>query len=132
MNKAFLIGNLTKDPEVRTTHSGASLCSFTIAVNRRFTDADGTRQADFIPIVAWRRIADLCGRYLAKGRKVAVIGEIQTRRYDAKDGSKRSVTEVVADEVKFLFPRERKGETQPEKPEELEGLEDIRDDDPPY
>lgn len=102
MNKAILIGNLTRDPEVRTTSSGTSVCTFTVAVNRRFVNQQGVREADFINIVTWRQLADLCGRYLAKGRKVAVIGSIQTRTYDAQDGSKRYVTEVVADEVEFL------------------------------
>jgi len=102
MNKAILIGNLTRDPEVRTTASGVSVCTFTLAVNRRFANQQGVREADFIPVVAWRQQADLCGRYLAKGRKCAVIGTIQTRSYDAQDGSKRYVTEVVADEIEFL------------------------------
>ena len=102
MNKAILIGNLTRDPEVRSTGSGVSVCTFTIAVNRRFANQQGVREADFINIVAWRQTAELCGRYLAKGRKVAVVGSIQTRSYDAQDGSKRYVTEVVADEVEFI------------------------------
>ena len=102
MNKAILIGNLTRDPEVRSTGSGVSVCTFTIAVNRRFANQQGVREADFINIVAWRQTAELCGRYLAKGRKVAVVGSIQTRSYDAQDGSKRHVTEVVADEVEFI------------------------------
>ncbi len=103
MNKAILIGNLTRDPETRTTSSGVSVCTFTIAVNRRFTDKQtGQREADFINIVTWRQTAELCARYLAKGRKVAVIGTIQSRSYDAQDGTKRYVTEVVADEVEFI------------------------------
>lgn len=102
MNKAILIGNLTKDPESRTTSGGVSVCTFTLAVNRRFTNAQGVREADFIPVVTWRQTADLCARYLSKGRKCAVIGTIQTRSYDAQDGSKRYVTEVVADEVEFI------------------------------
>lgn len=102
MNKAFLIGNLTRDPEVRTTNSGVSVCTFTLAINRRFANQQGVREADFINIVTWRQLADLCGRYLAKGRKCAVVGSIQTRTYDAQDGSKRYITEVVADEVEFL------------------------------
>lgn len=102
MNKAIIIGNLTRDPEMRTTNSGVSVCTFTIAVNRRFVNQQGVREADFINVVTWRQLADLCGRYLAKGRKAAVIGSIQTRSYDAQDGSKRYITEVVADEVEFL------------------------------
>lgn len=102
MNKAILIGNLTRDPETRTTSSGLAVCSFTLAVNRKFTNQQGVREADFIPIVTWRQTAELCARYLSKGRKVAVIGTIQTRSYDAQDGTKRYVTEVVADEVEFI------------------------------
>ena len=102
MNKAILIGNLTRDPELRTTGSGVSVCTFTLAVNRRFTNQQGVREADFIPVVVWRQQAELCARYLTKGRKCAVVGSIQTRSYDAQDGTKRYVTEVVADEVEFI------------------------------
>ena len=102
MNKAILIGNLTRDPETRTTASGVTMCQFTIAVNRRFVNQQGVREADFIPIVTWRQTAELCSRYLSKGRKVAVEGVIQVRSYDAQDGSKRYITEIVADNVEFL------------------------------
>ena len=85
MNKAILIGNLTRDPETRTTASGVTMCQFTIAVNRRFVNQQGVREADFIPIVTWRQTAELCSRYLSKGRKVAVEGVIQVRSYDAQD-----------------------------------------------
>lgn len=106
MNKCFLIGNLTRDPELRTTTStGVSVCSFTIAISRRSRAAsnDSTRQdADFIPIVTWRELAENCAKYLRKGSQVAVYGSIQTRTYDAQDGSRRYVTEIVANEVKFL------------------------------
>lgn len=115
MNKVFLIGNLTKDPEVKTTTGGTSVCTFRIAVSRRFKNQQGERVSDFFDIVVWRQLADLCGQYLAKGRKVAVIGELQTRSYDAKDGTKRYITEVVADEVEFLTPR---GEASSDVPEQ--------------
>lgn len=105
MNRVVLVGNLTRDPEARTTQSGTAVTTFTIAVNRRQTNAQGVREADFIPIVTWQQTAELCARYLAKGRKVAVDGRIQTRTYDAQDGSRRYVTEVVADNVEFLTPR---------------------------
>lgn len=104
MNKAFIIGNLTKDPELRTTPSGVSVCSFTVAVQRRYKDQNGERQADFIPVIVWRGLAENCAKYLAKGRKVSVVGEIQTRNYEAQDGSKRYVTEIVASDVEFLSP----------------------------
>lgn len=102
MNKAILIGNLTRDPEMRTTASGINWCTFTLAVNRRVPNQQGVREADFINIVVWRQTADLCGRYLTKGSKACVVGQIQSRSYDAQDGTKRYVTEVVADEVEFL------------------------------
>ena len=109
MNKAILIGNLTRDPEARTTSGGTPFTMFTLAVNRRFTNAQGVREADFINIVTWRQTAELCARYLSKGRKVCVVGQIQSRSYDAQDGTKRYVTEVVADEVEFLGSREDGG-----------------------
>lgn len=103
MNKVVLIGRLTRDPELRYTASGVAMCTFTLAVDRNFGSRDGgEQQADFIPIVAWRKIAETCGKYLAKGRLVAVAGRIQTRNYEAQDGSRRYVTEVVGDEVRFL------------------------------
>lgn len=89
MNKAFLIGNLTRDPELRTLPSGVSVCTFTIAINRKFVNQQGVREADFLNIVAWRQLGETCARYLSKGRKVGVTGSIQTRSYDAQDGSKR-------------------------------------------
>ena len=106
MNKVILIGNLTKDPEPFTTQSGISRSTFTVAVQRRFANAQGVREADFIPVVAWRQNADFCNRYLTKGRKVAVEGSMQVRSYDAQDGSKRFVTEVIADNVEALGGRD--------------------------
>lgn len=103
MNKVFLIGNLTRDPEIRSTQSGVAVCNFSIAVNRRFRNPQtGQQETDFLNIVAWRQLAELCSKYLAKGRKVAVAGSIQTRTYEAKDGSKRTAWDIVADEVEFL------------------------------
>ena len=102
MNRAFLVGNLTRDPELRKTQNDVSVCTFTIACNRRFTNANGQREADFLNIVVWRGQADNCYRYLKKGRRVAVSGSIQTRSYEGQDGNRRYVTEIVADEVEFL------------------------------
>lgn len=103
MNKAYLIGNLTRDPETRTTQSGVTVCNFSIAVNRRMAK-EGQQECDFINIVAWRTLGDLCAKYLSKGKKCAVSGAIQTRTYEAQDGSKRTAFEIVADEVEFLTP----------------------------
>lgn len=102
MNKVFLIGRLAADPELRTTQNGISVAAFRLAVNRRRANQDGTRTADFIGIVVWRALGENCARYLTKGSQCAVSGSIQTRAYSAQDGSKRYVTEVVADEVEFL------------------------------
>ena len=103
MNKVYLIGNLTRDPEMRSTSTGIPVCNFSIAVNRRFKNAQtGQQETDFFNIVAWRQLAELCGRYLAKGKKVAVCGSIQMRSYEAQDGSKRTAVDIVADEVEFL------------------------------
>ena len=112
MNKAILIGNLANDPESRTTSSGIAQCTFRLAVQRRFANQQGVREADFLTIVCWRQTAELCARYLSKGRKVAVEGSIQTRSYDAQDGTKRYVTEIIADNVEFLSSREDGGSRQ--------------------
>jgi len=105
MNKVILIGNLTKDPELTTTTSGISVCRFSLAVSRRFTNSEGERETDFINVVVWRNLADNCHKFLRKGSKAAIVGNIQTRSYDAQDGSKRYVTEVVAEEVEFVGSR---------------------------
>ena len=103
LNKVMLGGRLTADPELKTTANQIPVVSFSIAVNRRFRNAQtGQQETDFFNIVAWRQLAELCSRYLAKGRKVAVFGSIQTRSYEAQDGSKRTAFDIVADEVEFL------------------------------
>ena len=104
MNRFFATWRLTKDPEKRTTQNGTSVCTFTLAVDRRYKNANGERETDFFPVVCWRQVADLSAQYLSKGKQVAIAGEIQMRSYE-KDGQKRYVTEVVADEVQFLSPR---------------------------
>ena len=101
MNKVILIGRLTKDPDVRTTSNQAAFCNFTIAVDRKFKDQNGQRQADFINCIAWRQTATFIGNYFRKGSKIAVVGSLQTRTYDDNQGQKRYVTEVVVDEVEF-------------------------------
>ncbi len=102
MNKCILIGNLTRDPELTTTASGVSLCRFSIAVNRAYANQNGEREADFFNIVTWRGLAENCSKYLSKGRKVAVVGNIQNRSYEDKDGNKRYSTDIVAEDVEFL------------------------------
>lgn len=104
MNKVFLIGNLTKDPELTTTTSGISVCRFSIAINRRFKNANGEQEVDYLNIVAWRALADLCGQYLSKGKKVGITGQIQTRSYE-QDGVRKYATDIIADDVEFLTPK---------------------------
>ena len=101
MNKAIIMGNLTRDPELRSTNSGTPVASFTLAVERRFKDANGERQADFINCTAWRQTAEFVSKYFVKGSRMIVVGSIQTRSYEDKDGNKRTATEVVADEIYF-------------------------------
>ena len=114
INKVILIGRLTKDPETRVLASGSSVSTFTLAVDRTFKSRDGERGTDFIPIVAWGKTAELCGQYLSKGRQTAVAGRMQTRSYDDNDGSKRYVTEVIANEIYFLEPKNNRENNQEE------------------
>ena len=102
MNKAIIIGRLTRDPEMRTTTGGTNSTTFTVAVSRTYTDANGERGTDFLNCVAWRKQAENIAKYCTKGSQVAVEGRIQTRSYDAQDGTKRYVTEIIADNVTFL------------------------------
>ena len=102
MNRTELIGRLTKDPEVKYTQNQLPFCNFIVAVDRRFKDANGQRQADFIACVAWRATADFIGKYFKKGSKIAVVGSIQTRSYEDQEGKKHLVTEVVVDEAEFV------------------------------
>ena len=106
MNKCLLIGNVCAKPEAYTTQGGVSRSNFKLAVPRAYKNSAGNYDADFLPIVAWRQTADFCNRYLDKGRKVAIEGSIQTRSYDAQDGSKHYVTEIIADRVEALGGRQ--------------------------
>ena len=133
MNKCILIGYLASDPELRTTQSGITQCSFRLAVQRRYMSANGEREADFIQIICWRQTAENCARYLTKGSRAAVDGSIQTRSYTAQDGTKRYVTEVIADSVEFLSTRE--AGTSSAAPVRMEpthqmGFQEIDIDDP--
>ena len=109
MNKVILIGNLTRDPELTETPSGVAVCRFAIAVSRDYANADGTRETDFFNITVWRARAEVCGKYLKKGNKVAVVGSLQNRTYDDKDGNKRKSVEVVADNVSFCGSKNETG-----------------------
>lgn len=123
MNKVYLIGNLTRDPEINTTASGIQMCRFSIAVGRRFKNADGENETDFFNIIAWRSTADFCGKYLHKGSKVAVIGSIQNRSYEAEDGSKRYYTDIIAEEVEILTPKGT-GDANGDDTSDLKPIED--------
>ena len=100
MNKAILLGRLTRDPELKTTSSGVSVCQFSIAVDRKYK-SEGQPQADFINCQAWRKTAEIVCNYFSKGSRIALVGQIQTRTYDDKDGKKVYITEVIVDEVEF-------------------------------
>lgn len=134
MNKVYLIGNLTRDPELSETGSGIKVCRFSIAVNRSYSSSDGERMTDFFNITVWRNQAENCGRYLRKGSKVAVVGSLQNRSYEDKDGVKRNVTDIVASEVEFLST---KSSAEDEEPRSAKGgrpgLEPVDDgDDLPF
>ena len=105
MNKVILVGNLTRDPELTETPNGVSVCKFAIAVSRDYANSDGQRETDFFNITVWRGRAENCGKYLKKGNKVAIVGSLQTRSYEDKDGIKRTLTDVIANEVEFLTPK---------------------------
>ena len=126
MNKVILIGNLTRAPEMSTTTSGKNVARFTVAVTRNYSNADGEKEVDFINIVTWGNIAENCGKYLDKGRKVAIVGEVRNRSYNAQDGSKRYITEVLANEVEFI------GYKQGKEDEEEATLTPIDDNDLPF
>ncbi len=122
MNKVFLIGRLTRDPELRYTGSNIPVATFSLAVNRNFSNAAGEREADFINIVVWRKQAENVKNYLNQGSQVAIDGRIQTRSYDDQDGKKRYVTEVVADNVEFLGTKgsnQNQSNITPEMPQEM-------------
>lgn len=110
MNKALIIGNLTKTPELRTTKTGVSVCTFTVAVNRRRREGQEP-EADFFRVTVWRQLGELCEKYLAKGRKVAVIGEVSVSTYE-KDGKTYANLEITADNVEFLSPKEQDTQAQ--------------------
>ena len=105
MNKVVIMGRLTKDPEVRYTPSQKVVCSFTLAVDRPFLNQQGQREADFIPVVVWGKAAELCGNSLAKGHRLLVEGRLQIRNFDAKDGTRHWITEIIASNVEFVERR---------------------------
>lgn len=128
MNKVFLTGRLTKAPELKTTPNGVSVTTFTLAVTRRMN----REETDFLNIVAWRGLADNCAKYLVQGQQVAVVGEIRTRNYEAKDGSRRYITEIQADDVEFLAKPEKKTQGDKAFEAELESILEVNDEKLPF
>lgn len=137
----MIIGNLTRDPELRTTSTGQNVCNFSVATSSQWTDAQGQRQerVEYHNIVAWSRLAEICGQYLAKGRKVYVEGRLQTREWEGQDGSKRNRTEIVAENMIMLSsPQQGGAPAKPAMPAEpaidrgVEGEEEIRVEDIPF
>lgn len=125
MNKVILSGRLTRDPEVRTTQSGINNAAFTVAVQRKYKDADGNYPADFINCVAWRSTSDFVGKYFKKGSAIIVVGSINTRTYEDKDGKKRYVTEVNTEEVEFGIKSDNE-KTEVKAETKQNGLEDFQ------
>ena len=138
MNKVYLIGNLTRDPEMSETPSRVPFCRLGLAVNRPYAGSDGERATDFFNITVWRTHAENCGRYLKKGSKVAVVGSLQNRSYEDKDGNKRTVTDIVASEVEFLSVRNQgegsSDDTSHAAPRAVErpALQQVDDDELPF
>ncbi len=137
MNRIILVGNLTRDPELAQTPSGISVCKFSVAVNRDYTNANGERDADFINVVTWRGLADNCAKYLVKGNKVAVCGCLQTSSYEDRNGEKRYRTDVVADNVEFISTKSKDDAEPPQTPKKsvkktLKELQPTDDDGLPF
>lgn len=115
LNRVILIGRLTADPSLRYTPAGVAVTQFTLAVDRPFT-SNGEREADFIPVITWRQLAETCANYLRKGRLTAVEGRIQVRNYENNDGKRVYVTEVIADSVRFLESNKQQGTSAKDDP----------------
>ena len=131
-NKVILIGNMVADPELKKTNSGTSVCSFKIAVNRRFK-SDGQPETDFFDIVAWRVTAEFVARYFRKGKPILVCGQLQTRSWTDQNGQKRYITEVVADECTFVENKSAQTDSAPSYENEQTGFEELpADDDLPF
>jgi single-strand DNA-binding protein len=133
MNKVILIGNLTKAPECAKTEKGINYARFSIAVNRDYKDANGEKITDFFNVIAWRQLADLCYKYLDKGNKVCVVGSIENRSFENKDGQKINTYDIKADEVEFLTPKLDNSKTATESNEsDIAKLEKVNTDDMPF
>lgn len=133
MNHVVIIGNLANDPEQHTTQNGVERSTFRVAVQRRFANQQGVREADFFSVVAWRKTAEFCNNYLSKGRKVAVEGSMQSRQYDAQDGSKRTVWELIAESVEAVGkPQEAAQERPAQAAQREDDFQEVEDDELPF
>jgi single-strand DNA-binding protein len=136
VNRVFLIGRLGRDPEIRHTTSGSAVANFSVATDERWTDSEGNKQTrtEWHNIVAWRKLAEICGQYLQKGRLVFIEGRIQTREWDDRDGNKRRTTEIIASNMQMLGGREQADTTpQPQNQQDQNSMEiGITDDDIPF
>lgn len=132
LNRVVLIGRLTKDPELRYTPNGVAVASFSLAVERSYKNASGEREADFIPCIVYRQLAELCANYLSKGKMAAVDGRLQVRTYDAQDGQRRWVYEVIAENVRFLSPKDGQTAAAHTSTGDSYGHEVSLDDDIPF
>ena len=126
MNKVYLIGNLTKDPELTETANGTAVCKFSIAVGRNYSGADGQKETDFFNCTSWRAQAESVAKYTKKGNKIAVVGSIQNRTYEDTQGNKKFLTEIIANEVEFLTPKSEESKGKPK----LEAYDDDNSDSP--
>jgi single-strand DNA-binding protein len=124
MNKSILVGRLTRDPELRTTTTGKSVCNFILAVDRNYTSRDRGRQADFINCVAWQQTGEIIARYFAKGRRIGIVGNIQTRNWEDKNGQKRKETEVIVEEAHFVDDAPKNDNQPPQRQEEFMDAQD--------
>lgn len=138
MNSIILVGNLVADPEIHTTKSGVKAARFRLAVQRRFQNAQGVREADFIDCIAWRGTAEIAEKYLRKGNSAGVRGQLMTRTYDAQDGTKRWTAEVNVEELQLMRSGNRESAPMPEEPPASQaganniGFEEVTDDELPF
>lgn len=123
MNKSFIIGNVTKDPELRSTQNGIPVCSFTVAVNRRQNAQADHPEADFFRVTAWRQLGEICNKYLTKGKKISVVGSVSASAYMGSDGKPRASLEITADDVEFLSPKDADSKEEAYVKQEREAIQ---------
>jgi len=134
LNKVLFIGRIVKDPEVKVTTSGVAVATFSIAVGRNYANTNGEKETDFFNVVAYRKLAEIIGKYVKKGSLISIDGKIQNRSYEAQDGSKRYITEIICENVVFLDTKETSNQSTQQKAEEKfnKPTKDISEDDLPF